>query len=344
MYERLHVTGFRGLDDVELDGLGRINLLVGQNNTGKTSVLEAILLMGAGDAQMLWTLASLRGLSPKDDPDSVLGTFQTRQERDRIVRIAAKWTGDEKERVFELVASLGLVPAETEDESVARVVERAWIGLSGSYYPASSSAAPVQSDTANPTRAFKLREDFVRSVFVSGRARSVKREVQQYGWLVKSRREGEVLAALKLLDNRIQRVQVVPRGDHAAIFVDLGLPDLYPLAVCGDGVVRMFSFIVELTSVRDGVLLVDEIDAGLHHTVMTEFWKYLLELAERLNVQVFATTHSEDLLRGALSAREGDLEWLRVYRLDRRKGNVVTVRYSPEQLRSVRDDSFEVRG
>jgi AAA15 family ATPase/GTPase len=129
-----------------------------------------------------------------------------------------------------------------------------------------------------------------------------------------------------------------------AIYCDLGFPALAPLAVCGDGVVRLFSFVVELTAVKGGVLLIDEIDAGLHYSVMVPFWRALRKLADEHDVQIFATTHNDNLIRSAMAAFDDDLSWLCLFRLDRRKQGIVAVRYDEEALATARDERFEVRG
>ena len=64
--------------------------------------------------------------------------------------------------------------------------------------------------------------------------------------------------------------------------------------------VRMFSIILELISSRNGVLLIDEIDNGLHYTVMSKLWKLLGALVEKHDVQIFATTHNDDMMRRRL--------------------------------------------
>ena len=45
MFTTLKITDFRGFADLRLDGLRRVNLVVGRNNAGKTSLLEAIALV-----------------------------------------------------------------------------------------------------------------------------------------------------------------------------------------------------------------------------------------------------------------------------------------------------------
>lgn len=66
----------------------------------------------------------------------------------------------------------------------------------------------------------------------------------------------------------------------------------------GDGVRRLLAFRLALAGAENGFLLIDEIDSGLHWTVMEDIWRLLVQVAERLNVQIFATTHSYDCIRG----------------------------------------------
>ncbi len=62
----------------------------------------------------------------------------------------------------------------------------------------------------------------------------------------------------------------------------------------GDGMWRMLAMAIAITHCKGGFLLVDEIDTGLHHTVMSDMWKLIFNAAKRFDVQVFATTHSYD--------------------------------------------------
>ena len=117
-----------------------------------------------------------------------------------------------------------------------------------------------------------------------------------------------------------------------------------PLAACGEGVVRLFSIIVELAASRNGVLLIDEIDNGLHLSVMPNLWTLLGQLVEKHQVQVFGTTHSDEMMRSALGAfadREGILG---LFRIDKRGDQHIMVGYSDEAIEAVREVPFEARG
>ena len=117
-----------------------------------------------------------------------------------------------------------------------------------------------------------------------------------------------------------------------------------PLAVGGEGLVRLFSIIVELTASRRGVLLIDEIDNGLHYSVMPNLWKLLGDLVEKHQVQVFGTTHNDDVIRSALEVFAGKAGRLGLFRIDQRGDRHVMVAYNEEAMESVREVPFEVRG
>ena len=100
---------------------------------------------------------------------------------------------------------------------------------------------------------------------------------------------------LCLLEPALERIEVLSETGGPSLYMVLGLDALVPLAVCGEGIVRLFSIIVELIASRNGVLLVDEIDNGLHYSVMPKLWKLLGALVKNHDVQIFATTHNDDM-------------------------------------------------
>jgi AAA15 family ATPase/GTPase len=142
----------------------------------------------------------------------------------------------------------------------------------------------------------------------------------------------------------VQRVEVLSEPSGPSIYLDVGLDALVPIAVCGEGMVRLFSIVLELIASRGGVLLIDEIDNGLHYTVMPTLWKLLGELVEKHNVQVFGTTHNDDMMRSALEAFAGRAGLLGLFRIDKRGDRHVVVASSDEAMQSVREVPFEVRG
>ena len=118
-----------------------------------------------------------------------------------------------------------------------------------------------------------------------------------------------------------------------------------PLHDLGGGIVRLFRFLVDCYTARGGILVVDEIENGFHHSILPNLWRHLRVLAETLDVQLFATTHSQECVEAAVAAFEGDMEDLAIHGLHRVKGQgpVGAMCFTGETLAGARDLSLELR-
>ena len=107
---------------------------------------------------------------------------------------------------------------------------------------------------------------------------------------------------------------------------------------------RLFGIAVALADSRDGFLLIDEVENGIHHSAHHDFWRIVLRAAQDNNVQVIATTHGWDCVRGfAQAATEmEDAEGVLV-RLEREDGRVRAVEYPEEKLMTAARHGIEVR-
>ena len=122
-----------------------------------------------------------------------------------------------------------------------------------------------------------------------------------------------------------------------------GSTEPVPLKSLGDGAVRLFSAALALANSRNGFLLIDEAENGIHYSVQRNFWRMVLRSAHKDNVQVLATTHSWDCVRGfAQAAAAEDAEGVLV-RLDRDGEEMRAVEYSEAELETAAEQGIEVR-
>lgn len=132
---------------------------------------------------------------------------------------------------------------------------------------------------------------------------------------------------------------------RGSLFVELsGFAERIPLGVMGDGMWRMFAISVALANCANGLLLVDDIDTGLHHTVMDRMWRLISQAAQQLNVQVFATTHSRDCFESlAVICTEAphDSRAVSIQRLERDRE--MAVGYDEAEILAVARRGLEVR-
>ncbi len=353
MFKNLKISGFRGISEMEIEGFGQINLLLGKNNAGKTTAMEALfLLCGATTPSLPMTVCHLRGQRVfGTHPDAVWRSLFWRMDPRKPISVSAQFDHEPFPRRLEISATLvARELSDTEDIGVASSSDDQLIqGLRLHYSDGNDhefiTKARYDHDRSTIDAVTTERGDYVRGTFLSARSYStMERDASQFSHLLRIKQEQEIVDALAVIEPRIQRVEVLSESGRPAVYVDLGLPSLIPLAACGEGFVRFFSIVVEVTSCRRGVLLVDEIDNGLHHSVMSKLWMLLGNLCANHQVQLVATTHNEELVSSAVEGLGEAADELAVFRLDRRDDEHLAVRYDLEMLRSVNQEHMEIRG
>ena len=106
----------------------------------------------------------------------------------------------------------------------------------------------------------------------------------------------------------------------------------------------MFGVALALTSSRNGFLTIDEAENGIHYSLQSDFWRMVLRAADEYDVQVLATTHSGDCVKGFARAAAGigGVDGVLV-RLEREEGRIRAVEYSEEELETAAEQGIEVR-
>ncbi len=121
-------------------------------------------------------------------------------------------------------------------------------------------------------------------------------------------------------------------------------PQPVPLKSLGDGAIRLFSVALALANSRDGILLIDEAENGIHHSVQSDFWRMVLRMARENNTQVLATTHSWDCVRGfAQAAADDENNEGILIRLERDDEDIQAVFYSEDELQIAAEQGIDVR-
>ena len=161
--------------------------------------------------------------------------------------------------------------------------------------------------------------------------------------------EGEkaVVEALRIIDPRISAVSMVggdsSRQQRRAIVRAEGIPRPVPLRTFGDGLNRLFGIALSLVNAKDGLLLIDEFENGMHHTVQTDAWRAVFKLASRLDIQVVATSHSWDAIEAFQKAASESLEDGVLIRLSRKGEDIIPTLFRKDELAIATRDRIEVR-
>jgi len=292
MISEIKIQNFRGFTALDLIGLKRVNLVVGENNSGKTSLLEAILLLCE---------PSRVGQMP--------GLFRAQQ-------------GSPDLRYFRWLlkdgasSGQGLLSAKAGAEQWA-------LHLSSPKVPDSAITNRPPGHNIHQGTIFRMWGD--PQAKRACRIMSVQhRDPNALVTLVgKAHRKGDGEETLQRLlakvDPRIKKVRVDPGDDGNQVIVDIGLSELVPVSQAGQGVYRVLTMLADIIGENPDVVLIDEVENGLHHSIHKQIWTGLAETAEKLDVQIIATTHSEECLHAAHSAfadrQQYDLSVIQLFRV-----------------------------
>jgi ABC-type transporter Mla maintaining outer membrane lipid asymmetry ATPase subunit MlaF len=180
--------------------------------------------------------------------------------------------------------------------------------------------------------------------FVSDRTRSSPEDAELFGKLEIENKQDVLLRVLQLVEPKLQRLAMVVVGGVPMLHGDIGEERLLPLPLMGAGMTRSLSVVLRISNASNGVVFVDEIENGLHHSLMREIWTAIGELARNLNAQVFATTHSLECIvaaHAAFAASKKDDFYL--HRLERANGKIRAVTYDQDALEAAIETGLEMR-
>lgn len=158
--------------------------------------------------------------------------------------------------------------------------------------------------------------------------------------------EAEVIAGLQLIERDINRLSFVDAEDFRVripMVQHRDSPEPLSLQSFGEGILRLFDILLSLVNAKNGILLIDELENGLHYKIHPQVWDLIFRLSQKLNVQIFATTHSWDCIRGFEAAWREDLDAGTFFRLDVKVDKVKPTYYAREVLNDAFIANVEVR-
>jgi hypothetical protein len=368
MFQAVKVSGYRGLPRYEIGDLGRVNLLVGRNNSGKTSVLEALYLLGSeGDPAAIWRICNRRGERFVED----------RPLRRTEVDVSHLFTGHEL-AVGQSFAVSGRNSSTSQQVTVAVEDRRDPDSKDEGDLLSNVDALPqrpvildIKSTGQKRQQTIALSRqggfDLDQAEFAARRRNVVGREaaanvhfistesfngnelIRHWDRIQLTPNEALVLQALRFVDPSIEDIRSFgggslygPRGGF--IVKRKGEPAPVPLGSLGDGAWRILTLAIVLTQSAGGMLFIDEIDTGLHYTVMADIWRLIHAASKQFDVQVFASTHSYDCVHSLSTiCRSTDNvgDEVSIQRIE--AGRSSSIPFSEAEIRTAAERQIEIR-
>ena len=338
-FSDVHVQCYRGLDGLALDGLKRINLIVGVNNAGKTSLLEAIyLLTRQNDEAGLLDVIRWRGRI-EGEPNPLWLVEQIPP----AIHIAGRF-----DEVNGNSASLDVQRVNEPGEDIEdQTAFLASLAIESSYAGhAQSTDVALFSDPDRSRRtSFQGRHWLCRSALTSpfwvNRADALSESNKA---ALEAGTKAKVIDFIKEhLDAQVTNIELADKFNRFLVSHQ-GFDRAPDLSSFGDGLRRIFEVGLLFAGVRGGVLLIDEFENAIHTALLVPFTRMVQELAAELNVQVFLTTHSKEAL-DAFTGNEYKTEDIAGYAIGRDADGAGVRRFDGCQLQRLhRALDFDLRG
>lgn len=300
MINNIHIHHFRGIRDAFIDNMGQFNLFLGHNNCGKSTVLDALLLfMSHEHPEAHVTIQNIRQLNIQNSDDIKLCFYRLNTENPIVIEGGYGSTNRSVTvSYFETIAEkieqgnvdlknnknnrlFGLqINNKIEDESVHEFIAR------------------LTFDPKNPNEflidnKINVSPWHINCAYLSS-ATGHERDDDyvNFSQVLKEKQEPRIVKILQQIEPSIN--DIVAADDR--VMVDIGLERRIPIQVLGDGIRKVLNIVLAIYLCKNGVILIDELENGLHYSSMPILWKAIIAAARDFNVQVFCTTHNIDSL------------------------------------------------
>lgn len=320
----LEIRNFRGFQHLTIERLGRVNLIVGKNNIGKSNLLEALQLYAsrASSPTFIWEIMRSRReikrpfVNVRDMLAALKYLFYGRNEIKPGLQPIQIGPANAPQEIFSINVDWSISelregtihtrPLEQgEDYTFENLVPRFTIQTTGA-----TLSYPI--DPTLPQGILRLNSNEVQCLLVPPNELNESLLAELWDSITLTKLETDVLFALRIIAPGVVGLNFVSTplsgGDRVPVVKIADNDEPLPLYSLGDGMFRVLGIALALVNAKDGILLIDEFENGIYYSAQTELWQFIFKLAHRLNVQVFATTHSQDCIEGFQKAAQDETE------------------------------------
>jgi AAA15 family ATPase/GTPase len=311
LIQGVRIQGFRCFDDVQIDRFSRINLIGGQNNAGKTALLEALLLLCYPHPQSIGLIRTFREEGDeilKSAPSKAWNYLFHKQSKENSIKISS---GESNK--LEITYANGKISklAERyfglEDSSrvrnliLDRIANNSALHFSGLLgYGAKREfdfLIIIDKDGDIGAMGNTGQEEFNPPFLHTRFLRKSKHTAALYSEIKELDKEDQFISLIQVLDPTIEGVEIDSPGGEPILKLKTAGKLSIPANLFGDGIRKMIEIILVLLSSNNAVIFIDEIENGLHFSKQKEIWMHLFKIARSQDIQIFATSHSFEMIK-----------------------------------------------
>ncbi|AFZ50122.1 AAA family ATPase [Dactylococcopsis salina] len=359
-FTELDIYHFRDIESLEIREIKQVNLITGRNNCGKTSILEAIfLLSGMSNPQLSLRIHNFRNFNLTEADDfsylfkdlnfshtpQIRGklTSQNRQLQIEPIHQTTQTNQQqfsEKSNLNENDLFSYTSPSNEYNSEIEGIQFNYSIDNQNSY----QSLIRLKQGQGEISIPHNYRENLT-ATFLSPNT-IMSSLGQQLEKAIIRKKLKSIITALQEIEPRLLDIRM---GNRGIVYADLGLDNLVPINVMGDGFIRILAILASISENKNGILIIDEIENGFHYKTLAVLWKAMLKMAFQSNVQLFLVTHSYECIESLVNVYQTMKPELRedfvsLFRIERNaKGEHKAFQYEGDTLMVGIQEEIEVR-
>lgn len=355
MINSIEFNNFRGLKHLQLPELSQITLLTGRNNAGKSSILEGVFLfMDHSVAESFGKINNIRGMVSNTNPSSLWEPAFYRLDTNNLLQIQMIIDGKLCDLTYErddsfipvdgngnIQSAFSQFAATTRSTYTLKYHYKEEDYSEDGYFFLNDTGLFRTVNTSLPNNQIRF---LPATRFVSPTTREDLAVATWFGQLELMGQKGKIISLLKILEPDISDITTISNQGQIQLYIKIR-GQLMPARLAGDGLNRLLYFLLMVLANQNAILLIDEIDAGFHYSVLQSFWRAIATAAKQSNCQIISTTHSYECIKGAVNgiARADLNKDFCLYRVERTQNENRALRYDSDLAQFAIDANMEVR-
>ena len=352
MISHIKVKNYKLFKEFSISSIPSILLVGGENNSGKTTLLESVsVVLDTENPAMLVKHLLFRGLPTfYGDINTVCGLSYHNFDMEEPIVFEYTLNSSKKKLSYKFVSSNQLPINKEADSFNLRkelsqgVIEISCDGKKEALLTWSKDGLRLEDINPSQERLARYNGN-MEAIFASLNPMLSQGFINRYNEMEKRNKTDSLVKALQILEPRLKSLSLLMmEQDVFDVYGDIGLSTKVPLALMGQGMNHLMSILANISFAKGGIVLIDELENGFHHSILPRMWEIITNYAKDHNTQIIATTQSRDLISSAVegipSALRDDFKYLR---LEKGKDCVKYKSYNFDLLKGALESDLEIR-
>ena len=330
-FNYLNIINYKKLRNVFVKNLSRVNIFAGNNNTGKTSILESVFLLSQlNSPNAIFEIERYRG--------KFYNEFQSAWLH-RNLEKSIEINGEYNDSLFELYIKKDSDGPEDIDKSGFL----SSVNIDVNVNTASMETNIHLYNNKNPVIKYAKAQILCRGALTSPYRYNINLLSRAHNYAVREKYFNDIITFIREnIDSSIEKIEMIE--DNRFLVTSDKLSSALDITKFGEGLQRVFEIALLMGYNRDGILCIDEIDCALHKTLLVKFAKFIQRLAETFNVQLFLSTHSKECIDAFIEAKYNNNKDITAFSLMEKDRQVVCKYVNGERLESLIESiNFDIR-